>query len=88
FIANPDAFDLVMTDMAMPKMTGDQLAEKLFSVRPDIPMIICTGFSEQMNEQDAEILGIRGLLKKPISISDMAGMVREVLDEAKSSGQE
>ncbi len=51
-------------------------------------MIIFIGFSERMNEQNAERLGIRGLLKKPISKSDMAGMVRKVLDEAKSSGQE
>ncbi len=88
FRSDLDAFDLVITDMAMPKMTGVQLAEKLFSVRQDIPIIVCTGFSERMNEKEAERLGISGLLKKPISKSDMAGMVRKVLDEAKSSGRE
>jgi PAS domain S-box-containing protein len=80
FRAHPHDFDLVITDMAMPKMTGSQLAGALLSIRRDIPIIICTGFSELLNEQKAESLGIHGFLKKPISKSEMARTVREVLD--------
>lgn len=87
FEANPDAFDLVITDMAMPNITGIQLAETLFSVRRDIPVIICTGFSERLNVQTAEKLGISGLLKKPVSKMDMAGMIRKVLEEAVGVGR-
>ncbi|MBI9076569.1 MAG: transporter substrate-binding domain-containing protein [Desulfatibacillum sp.] len=83
FQANPSAFDLVISDMTMPHMTGDLLALKLISIRPDIPIIICTGFSERINKENAEAAGIKGLLMKPIIRSEMAQMIRSVLDEAK-----
>lgn len=88
FRANPDVFDLVMTDMTMPNMTGDQLAKELISIKPDIPVIICTGFSENINQEKAKNIGIKGFLMKPIAKSEMAQMVRKVLDEAKGSTQE
>jgi PAS domain S-box-containing protein len=84
FKANPSAFDLVLTDMTMPNIIGTQLAEKLLSIRPDIPIIICTGFSEKTSEAKARANGIRGFLMKPVVKSDMAKMVRKVLGEAKA----
>jgi CheY-like chemotaxis protein len=83
FKANPFAFDLVLTDMTMPSITGIQLADALFSIRRDIPVIICTGFSEKTSEEKAKANGINGFLMKPVVKSDMAKMVRKVLDSAK-----
>jgi CheY-like chemotaxis protein len=81
FRANPDKFDLVITDMAMPEMTGAQLAEKLVLIRPDIPIVICTGFSEKISKEKAKAMGIKGFLMKPVVKSEMAQMVRKALDE-------
>ncbi len=83
FREKPASFDLVITDMAMPNMTGDRLARELMSIRPDIPVIICTGFSERINREKARSLGIKGFLMKPVVKSDMAREVRNVLDENK-----
>ena len=88
FAANPDFFDMVISDMSMPNMTGDKLAQKLISIRSDIPIIICTGFSERIDKVKADSIGIKGLLLKPIVKSEMAKMVRKVLDGAKSAAQE
>ena len=85
FRANPDAFDLVVTDMTMSGMTGDQLARELISIRPDISIILCTGFSERINQEKAAAIGIHGFLMKPVVRSEMAGMVRKVLDRAKGN---
>ena len=82
FSGNPDAYDVVVTDMTMPNMTGDRLAKEIFSIRPDIPVIICTGFSEGISPDKANAMGIRGFLMKPIVISEMAQMVRKVLDQS------
>ncbi|WP_462269595.1 response regulator [Desulfobacter sp.] len=62
-------------------MTGDQLAYEIRKITPGMPIIICTGFSERINKERAEKLGVNGFLMKPIVKSDMAGMVRKVLDE-------
>ena len=78
---NPDSFDLVITDMTMPNMTGDKLAKEIMEFRPDLPIIICTGFSERINQEKAETFGIKGFLMKPVVKSDLAQMVRKVLDE-------
>jgi PAS domain S-box-containing protein len=83
FNANPDAYDLVITDMSMPNLTGEKLAKELLRIRPDIPIIICTGFSESFKKENAKAAGIKGFLMKPVIKSDMAQMVRKVLDEAK-----
>lgn len=85
FQNNPDAFDLIITDMTMPEMTGDQLAIEILLIKPDIPIIICTGFSERINKEQAENIGLKGFLMKPVVKSDMAKMVRKVLDEAQNS---
>ena len=79
-----DSFDLVVTDMTMPKMTGDKLARKLIEIRPDIPIIICTGFSERIDDEKAEAMGVKGFLMKPITKAELAEMVRTVLDKAKA----
>jgi len=68
--------------MTMPDMTGDRLAQELISIKSDIPIIICTGFSERIDRGKSEAIGIKGFLMKPVVKSDMAQMVRKVLDEA------
>jgi PAS domain S-box-containing protein len=80
FRANPHKFDLVITDMTMPNMTGDVFTTELRQIRGDIHIIICTGYSEKINEQRAAELGIQGLLMKPFTIRRLARKVREVLD--------
>jgi PAS domain S-box-containing protein len=75
-----EKFDLVISDMSMPHMTGDQLAREIKKISPDMPIIICTGFSERINK--AEDIGVSGFLMKPVVKSDMATMIRKVLDEA------
>jgi len=81
FRAAPDKFDLVITDMTMPNMTGDKLTTQLKEIRPDIPVILCTGFSESVAVQKAKALGIDALLLKPIVRSELAETIRDVLDD-------
>jgi CheY-like chemotaxis protein len=88
FKANPDSFDLVITDMTMPNMTGDQVARKLLTIKPDMPVIVLTGFSERINQENAAAFGIKGLLMKPIVKSELAKMIRQVLDEAKGKTEQ
>ncbi|MGD9975713.1 MAG: PAS domain S-box protein, partial [Desulfatirhabdiaceae bacterium] len=88
FRSDPSKYDLVISDRGMPKMTGEQLARELISIRPEIPVILCTGFSDENDERRARDLGVKGFLKKPVAFSDLAEMVREVLDEAKDAIQE
>ena len=81
FRTGPYTFDLAISDMTMPNMTGDQLAAELKSIRSDIPVILCTGFSEPMNDPKADTPNIiDGILMKPIIKSEMAKMVRKLLD--------
>lgn len=81
FKSNPTKFDLVITDMTMPSMTGDILAKKVHEIRADTPIIIFTGYSERINPENALSLGINGFLMKPAVISEMAKTIRKVLDE-------
>jgi PAS domain S-box-containing protein len=78
----PNDFDLVLTDMTMPNMTGDLLALEMIKIRPDIPIIIVTGFSERINAEIAREAGVKGFLMKPLVKHDLSVMVRNVLDEA------
>ena len=80
FRADPDKFDLVITDMTMPNMTGEQLADELIKIRFDIPVILCTGFSEKMSEEKAKAMGIKGFLMKPVLMKDLSSTIRKVLD--------
>jgi CheY-like chemotaxis protein len=66
----------------MPGMTGDLLASELMKIRPDIPVIICTGYSERIDEQRAKQLGIKGLMMKPFTIRILSKTVRDVLDSS------
>ncbi len=80
FRASPDSFDLVLSDMAMPHMTGIELSREITKIRPGIPVIVCTGFSERLNEEKAKSFGIMGLLMKPVTRHKMARMIRKALD--------
>jgi CheY-like chemotaxis protein len=77
----PGDFDLVITDMTMPNMTGDQMAEQMLHIRHDLPVILCTGYSKHTNEEMALKIGIRAFIYKPIKKNDLAAIVRKVLDE-------
>jgi PAS domain S-box-containing protein len=81
FGAAPHKFDLVISDMTMPGMTGDSLASELMKIRSDIPIIICTGYSEKIDEQRAKGLGIKGLIMKPFTIRSLSKTVRDALDQ-------
>ena len=80
FRSDPNQFDLVITDMTMPKMTGDRLAQAILKIRPDIPIILSTGYSDKISEAKAQGFGIRKYIEKPIEIEDLARSVREVFD--------
>ncbi len=82
---NPEAFDLVITDQTMPEMTGLTLLHEILAINPDLPVILCTGYSEQVDEPRAREAGARGLLMKPIDLQVMARTARRVLDEADNS---
>ena len=80
FRANPDQIDLIISDMTMPHMTGDKLAQEILNIRPDMPIILCTGYSEKMSEDRAQEIGIRKYIEKPIEKETLARSIREVLD--------
>ena len=81
FEMNPGAFDLLISDMAMPKMNGAELISQVFRIRPNMPTILCTGFSEIMNEEKAKALGTRHFVMKPILRDEIAEVIRRTLDE-------
>jgi CheY-like chemotaxis protein len=81
FRAEPNKFDLVISDMTMPNMTGDILATELMKIRPDIPVIICTGYSERIDDPRAQELGLKGLIMKPFTIRSLSKTVRNALDQ-------
>ena len=88
FRAKPDEFDLVITDMTMPNMTGDQLAAELMKIRFDIPIILCTGYSKKISARTASDIGIRAFAYKPVVRADLAQTVRRVLDRAKNPARD
>jgi CheY-like chemotaxis protein len=81
FRADPDQFDLVITDMTMPHITGDKLVKEILKIRPDIPTILCTGFSEKIDEEKAKKIGVRQYIEKPFDRGKLLMLVRNVLDE-------
>jgi DNA-binding NtrC family response regulator len=85
FQADPLKFDMIITDMTMPNMTGDQLACEIIKIRPEIPIILCTGFSEYMNNEKAKSMGIRKFVLKPVSMEEIATAIRDVLDGERMS---
>jgi len=85
FRAFPDRFDLVVTDLTMPRLTGDALAQELMQIRPDIPIILFTGYSDLMTRERFARIGIRDCLIKPLSRRDLTQSIRRVLDGASLS---
>jgi CheY-like chemotaxis protein len=80
FRADPRSFDLVMTDLTMPKMTGIDLAREINRIDPNMPIILCTGFSELIQPDQARAAGIREILFKPVIRSQLSVAVRKVLE--------
>ena len=80
FKADPDQFDVIITDMTMPRMTGDRLTAEILKIRPHMSVIICTGYSERMSAKKAEALGVSKYIEKPIDLRDLASSLREVLE--------
>ena len=79
FRASPQSFDVVITDQTMPIMTGEELSKKLLEIRPNVPIILCTGFSHTMNKEKAELLGIRAFLMKPMLTGQLARLLQEIM---------
>jgi PAS domain S-box-containing protein len=81
FKADPDQFDVIITDLTMPQMAGDRLAAEILKIRSHMPVIICSGYSERMSAKKADALGVRKYIEKPVSARNLATALREVLDE-------
>ncbi len=86
FRSDPQGFDLVITDMTMPGITGDQLAREIITVRHDIPVILCTGYNIHISEEKAKRIGIREFLLKPLDMKTLIKTIRRVLDEKDEPG--
>lgn len=86
FKENPDFFDLVITDLIMPDMSGNLLVAELIKIRPNIPVIVCSGHADLIDSDITDQHGIKAFLAKPIRMIDLKNKVREVLDGSLSSG--
>ena len=84
FKETPDNFDIVITDQTMPGMTGTELCRKILEIRPEIPIILSTGFSETVNEQQAKEMGITEFIMKPLAMRDLANVIWKALDQRKT----
>ncbi len=84
FRKKPDTYDLVMSDMTMPIMTGDLLAREIIELRPDVPVILCTGFSEILKKEEAMAIGISDYMTKPLDIIKLALTLRNLLDRKRT----
>jgi len=80
FLADPDCFDLVITDQTMPDVTGAELAQTLLKIKPDLPIILYTGYTSALSEEDAYGLGIKSFIEKPVSKEILSRTVRRLLD--------
>jgi two-component system cell cycle sensor histidine kinase/response regulator CckA len=81
FRFQPEKFDLVVTDMTMPNMTGLSLSKEILQIRPNLPIILCTGYSELVNENTFKQYGIKSFIMKPFSRKDIAKIIRQALDQ-------
>ncbi|MCL4219144.1 MAG: response regulator, partial [Candidatus Hydrogenedentes bacterium] len=86
FRATPQAFDVIVSDQTMPELTGQQLAAGILKIRRDIPIIIATGFSEDLTPERCKAAGIHAVLNKPIISRDLSQAVREALEAARAAG--
>ena len=82
FQTHPDAFDLIITDMTMPHLSGSDLAREILKLHPEQPIILCTGYSSFIDAEKATRMGIKSFLFKPVSTKDLAAVVRKTLDES------
>ncbi len=82
FRSEPNDFDLVITDLTMPHMTGYALSRELLRIRRDIPVILCTGSHEEVSEEQAELLGIKGFFRKPVRMRRLAGIIRRAVEHS------
>jgi len=78
FLAAPQVFDLVITDQTMPSMTGDILIRQLWRIRPDMPVILCTGYSPLIDAESTDTRKIDAVLMKPVTVEDFARTIRQV----------
>jgi CheY-like chemotaxis protein len=78
--------DLVITDMTMPQMTGDEFAQRLLEIQPELPIVLCSGFSERITRPGAKAMGIREFLMKPLVMKDLAVTIRKALGDTKVEG--
>lgn len=85
FRSRASEIDLVLTDMTMPEMSGDQLSLEILKIRPDIPIVLCTGYSQHISESSARALGVRSFLRKPVQIKQLAESIRAAIDKAPGS---
>ena len=81
FQNQPNDFDLVITDQTMPGMTGQDLARRMLQIRPNLPIILCTGYSSLISEEKIKSLGIKGFAMKPLAKKDIAVLIRKILEE-------
>ncbi len=81
FQDHPDQYDLVLTDQKMPDLRGDELAEQILRIRPEIPIVLCTGFTDEISEPETRAKGIREFLAKPFSLDDLGQAIRRVLGD-------
>ena len=81
FRTNPDQFDLLITDQTMPNMTGSELTKEVLRVKPNMPILLCTGYSSVITEDDALAIGIKQYARKPVGRTLLAELVRQVLDD-------
>lgn len=86
FVESPDSFDLVIADQTMPQMTGQELARTILGIRPDLPVVLCTGYTEAVSQEEMELSGISRVAFKPLGVEDMNRIVGEVLGPETENG--
>ncbi len=84
FVQNPNAFDLVISDFTMPKLTGDKLGQQMLAIRPELPIVLMTGFNQRFTDESIQTMGFRALINKPFVKKDILNMVTAILKEGKS----
>ena len=85
FKAQPQQYDLIVTDQTMPGLRGSELARAILKINPAIPIILCTGYSEAINPNIAEAAGIKAFIMKPVNLEELSETIRKVLDQQKVS---
>jgi CheY-like chemotaxis protein len=81
FASDPQAFDLIITDLGMPEMNGIELSKRILEKRPDVPILLCTGFAENITPEDVHEIGIRGMVMKPPIATELADIVKSTINQ-------